>query len=414
MLRRSRAAAAVGLVPLLVLAAGCGSAAPAQTGQAAAAGQRTLPLDTSVVGPGESYSILEMGGSAASEDNFWQLFVRPAGASQWRLATPLGVADNGGLVAAATGAGSLLAGFRPSQDLTFSPLAATADNGTSWSADAPLPAGLADEPGALTADAAGHLLALTTAGTVLLSDGLPSDGAQSKWTTLTTERELAASAAGPACGLTGLTAVAFRADGSPLVAGSCRRAGEAGIFSQVAGGWRLAGPPLTAASHGGSAVLALATAGPVTDGPVTKDAVAKDAVTKGTGATGTVTTALIRSGPAAAGRLIVAWQGAAGRWSTSAGLIVGSATVMSASAWPGGVIGVVFTGARAAVVTGQGGQWEPLSGMPANIATLAVEPGGQVEALAASGGTFRAWTFASGSWHLAQTIRVPIPYGSSS
>jgi hypothetical protein len=161
-------------------------------------------------------------------------------------------------------------------------------------------------------------------------------------------------------------------------------------------------------------VLALATAGPVTDGPVTKDAVAKDAVTKGTGATGTVTTALIRSGPAAAGRLIVAWQGAAGRWSTSAGLIVGSATVMSASAWPGGAIGVVFTGARAAVVTGQGGQWEPLSGMPANTATLAVEPGGQVEALAASGGTFRAWTFASGSWHLAQRIRVPIPYGSSS
>jgi hypothetical protein len=52
--------------------------------------------------------------------------------------------------------------------------------------------------------------------------------------------------------------------------------------------------------------------------------------------------------------------------------------------------------------------------MPAGTATLAVEPGGQVEALAASGGTFRAWTFASGTWHLAQTIRVPVPYGSSS
>jgi hypothetical protein len=383
-LRRRRAAAAAGLVPLLALAAGCGSAAPAQTGQAAAAGQRTLPLDTSVVGPGESYSILEMGGSAASEENFWQLFVRPAGASQWRLTTPLGVADNGGLIAAATGTGSLLAGFRPSQDLTFSPLAATADNGTNWSAVAPLPAGLADEPGALTANAAGQLLALTTAGTVLLSDG-----AQSRWTTLTTERELAASAAGRACGLTGLTAVAFGADGSPLLAGSCSQPGEVGLFSRVAAGWRLAGPQLGAAILGASAVLTVATAG-------------------------SVTTALIRSGPAVAGRLVVAWQRAAGQWSTSATLITKSAGILSASAWPGGAIGVVFTGARAAVITGQGGHWEPLSNMPAHTATLAVEPGGQVEALSASGGTFRAWTFASGSWHLAQTIRVPIPYGSSS
>ncbi len=389
MMVRIRRAAAGGLVPLLMLAAGCGSAAPAQAGRTAAAGQRTLPLDTSAVGQGESYSVLEMGGSAASEENFWQLFVRPAGTSRWRLATPLGVADNGGLVAAATGAGSLLAGFRPSQDLTFSPLAATADNGTSWSADGPLPAGLADEPGALTADAAGHLLALTTAGAVLLNNGLPSDGAQSKWATLTTERELAASAAGRACGLTGLTAVAFRADGSPLVAGSCSRAGEAGLFSHVAGGWRLADPQLGAAGLGASAVLAVATGG-------------------------SITTALIRSGPAAVGRLVVAWQTAAGQWSTSATLIMKSAGILSASAWPGGAIGVVFTGARAAVITGQGGQWEPLSGMPANTATLALEPGGQVEALAASGGTFSAWTFASGSWQLAQTIRVPIPYGSSS
>jgi hypothetical protein len=381
---RPSAAAAAALVPLLVLAAGCGSVAPAQTGQAAAAGQRTLPLDTSVVGQGESYSILEMGGSAASEENFWQLFVRPAGASQWRLATPLGVADNGGLVAAATGAGSLLAGFRPSQDLTFSPLAATADNATSWSAIAPLPAGLADEPGALTANAAGHLLALTTTGTVLVSDG-----ARSKWTTVTTERVLAASAAGRACGLTGLTAVAFGTDGSPLLAGSCSQPGEVGLFSRVAGGWRLAGPQLGAAGLGASAVLTVATAG-------------------------SVTTALIRSGPAAGGRLVVAWQTAAGQWSTSATLIIKSAGILSGSAWPGGAIGVVFTGARAAVITGQGGHWEPLSNMPAHTATLAVEPGGQVEALSASGGTFGAWTIASGSWHIAQTIRVPIPYGSSS
>jgi hypothetical protein len=349
-----------------------------------------VPLDTSAVGQGESYSILQMGGSAASEENFWQLFVRPAGATQWRLATPLGVADNGGLVAAATGGGSLLAGFRPSQDLTFSPLAATANEGTTWSAVAPLPAGLANEPGAMTADAAGRLLALTTAGTVLASDR-----PQNRWTMLTSERDLAATSAGRACALTGLTAVAFGADGSPLVAGSCRRGGEVGLFRQVAGGWRLAGPSLGSAGPDGSALLAVTTAA------------------TGAGAKDPSVTALIRTGSAASGRLVVAWQGDAGRWSDSAALITGSARVLSASLWPGGSIGVLFTGGRAAVITGRGGQWEPLSGMPAHTATLAVEPGGQVEALAASGGTFRAWTFASGTWHLAQTIRVAIPYGSS-
>jgi hypothetical protein len=428
--RRGRAVvAALGLVPLLVM--GCGSAPPRSAGPVAGAGQQAVPLDTSAVGTGESYSVLQMGGPAASEENFWQLFVRPAGATQWRLATPLGVADNGGLVVAATGGSSLLAGFRPSQDLTFSPLATTSDDGTTWSAVAPLPAGLANEPGAVAAGAAGRLLALTTAGTILASDGT-----QRRWTALTSERELAASPAGRGCGVTSLTAVAFGANGGPLVAGSCRRTGEAGLFSQDGGRWRLAGPPLGSSGTGGSAVLALATAGTGTgaSSTVASGAASKDAVANGTGANGTgahgtgahgtgahgtgahgpAATTLIRTGSAASGRLVVAWQSDTGTWSLSAPLITGSARVLSASLWPGGAIGVVFSAARAAVLTGPGAQWEPVSDMPAGTATLAVEPGGQVEALAASGGTFRAWTFASGTWHLAQTIRVPVPYGSSS
>jgi hypothetical protein len=46
-----------------------------------------------------------MGGSAAEHNNFWQLFVRPAATGKWRLATPPGVASNGGLVVASPGAG---------------------------------------------------------------------------------------------------------------------------------------------------------------------------------------------------------------------------------------------------------------------------------------------------------------------
>ena len=51
----------------------------------------------------------------------------------WKLVTPPGVADNGGLVASADGASSLTVAVRPSQNLAFSPLAATANGGASWS-----------------------------------------------------------------------------------------------------------------------------------------------------------------------------------------------------------------------------------------------------------------------------------------
>ena len=97
------------------------------------------------------------GRRGAQDENFWQVFVRPAGAAAWRLATPAGVADNGGLVVASTGADALLAGFRPSQDLTFSPLAVTADAGTRWARAARSAPASADVPGALAAGPGGRL-----------------------------------------------------------------------------------------------------------------------------------------------------------------------------------------------------------------------------------------------------------------
>ena len=60
----------------------------------------TAPLSTSLVTAQGTWAVAVMGGSAAAHNNFWQLFVRPAGASRWSLVTPQGVADNGGLVAA--------------------------------------------------------------------------------------------------------------------------------------------------------------------------------------------------------------------------------------------------------------------------------------------------------------------------
>ncbi len=82
----------------------------------------------------------------SANPTFWEVFVRPAKSATWQLVTPPGVADNGGLVAA-TGAGSgLTVAVRPSQDLEFTPVSATADAGASWSTDGPISHGVAASP----------------------------------------------------------------------------------------------------------------------------------------------------------------------------------------------------------------------------------------------------------------------------
>ena len=157
------------LLATTMLAAGCGTVASSQQPAAAASPVAPPSLATSLATATGTWAVAVMGGSAASHNNFWQLFVRPAGTSSWRLATPPGVASNGGLVLTGLASGSVLAGFRPSQRLGYSPLATTKDNGRVWSPGL-LDAGLADVPGALAADpASGRLLALLTDGTTDIS-----------------------------------------------------------------------------------------------------------------------------------------------------------------------------------------------------------------------------------------------------
>jgi hypothetical protein len=87
------------------------------------------------------------------------LFVRPAGSTQWKLVTPPGAADNGGLVVADAGGQSLITGFRPSQYLTYTPLTATRDGGQVWAPAGPLDAAVANIPDALAiAPGTGQLL----------------------------------------------------------------------------------------------------------------------------------------------------------------------------------------------------------------------------------------------------------------
>jgi hypothetical protein len=375
-----------------LLAAGCSSAPTASTEQATA--PPAPPLATSFAATDASWAVVEMGGPAAQHNNFWQLFVRPAGGTRWRLATPPGVADNGGLVVTGAGGGSMVTGFRTSQDLTFSPFAASSNGGTSWSpAVGPLTPGLAAAPDALAATQAGQVLALAKGGEVEF-------GSQSgtSWKRLGSAKTVAATAAGRACGLTGLTAAAFSSAGVPMLAASCSRPGIVGIFGDTGGGWFPAGParPIVLANTGlareNIAVVRLAAAGPGV-------------------------TALLRAGSGRGASLIAAWsRGIDSPWTLSAPLHVGAQQLTSTAIGPGGAIGVVLGATRGETLAGPGASWRALPALPRWTATLALGPGHEVDAIAAHVGTFSDYWLASGTpagWTLAQRVKVDIPYGSS-
>ena len=374
------------LLAATILAAGCGSTASHTAAPASPA--RPPSLATSLATATGTWAVAVMGGSAASHNNFWQLFVRPAGTSTWQLATPPGVASNGGLVLTGMPAGSVLAGFRPSQDLSYSPLATTKDNGTTWSPGL-LDAALADVPGALAADpVSGRLLALLTNGTTDISG--PGGTA---WTPLVTRRALAATPADTRCHLVSLTAATFSPSGQSMLGAGCGRPGTAGIFSHTGRTWQLTGPALPAAyAHQAITVLRLTT-------------------TAGT------TTALLAAGTGPAAHLVAAWSTDSGaHWKLSPALPLNGATLTSASPGPDSSLAITLSSRRAAAITTAAGSWQPLPALPTGTATLAPSPSGGWDALAVHGTQLTIWQAAPGAqtWAREQVIKVPVQFGSSS
>ncbi len=237
--RVARGLTAVPVIALAALAAGCGSTTPGTA--TAARPTASLPLGTSVSATGATWAVLAMGASTA-DNQFWQLFMLPAGGRQWKLTTPPDVATNGAFAVSVTGAQSLAAGVRPSQLLRFSPVSSTANGGRTWQAGPPDP-GLAEVPDALAAaPQGGQLLALDRTGRV--------EQGRTGWTTLTTLRRLAATPAARSCAPAALTAVALSPSGQPVVAARCARPGSAGIFAEQGGHWSAAGPTLPGALSG--------------------------------------------------------------------------------------------------------------------------------------------------------------------
>ena len=225
------------LLAVTVLSAGYGSAA--RPAGAPASPAPPLSLTTSMDAATGTWAIAVMGGSAASHNNFWQLFVPPAGTSKWRLVTPPGRQQRRPRRRQPRrGAGGGRVPAQPAR-LSYSrwpPPTTTAPPGrpASW------PPGWPDVPDALAvAPANGRLLALLTNGKAAIS-GPHGTG----WTTLASQHSLAGTAAATRCRPGSLTAAASSPSGVPLLTASCVRPGTAGIFAYVGGSWHPAGPTL--------------------------------------------------------------------------------------------------------------------------------------------------------------------------
>jgi hypothetical protein len=382
-------AAAVTLAATGAVAA-CGSSASssasAGTGGVAPG---TVSMATSIATSADDWAVVPM----LADPAFWEVFERAANSGTWRLVTPPGVADNGGLVASAGAATSLTIAVRPSQDLLFSPLAATADGGASWSTGGPINAAVAASPGAFAAD--GSYLA------ALLSDGTieTSSDAGATWSTLANPGAIAASPAAKGCGAVRVTSLSFGITSSEVLAGgTCGAGGTTAIFSYSSGtGWQretlpVAGPLVRL---GGGTALVEGKAG-----------LTELAYGFGWYAYAPLSGATPVPAPS--------------DWEAS-GALPASGPVTASGTLPAGGAWALLSGGRAATIDGpsptaSAAKWTLLPAVPAQTTVLAAGPGGAVDALAASGTTLTVWQLApeATAWSKVQAISVPIQYGSSS
>jgi hypothetical protein len=353
----------------------------------------TAPLvATSATGSGE-FAVVAMGRIGDPLNTFWELFSRARAASRWTLVTPPGVADNGGLVVSPGPNSMLLTGFEPSQDLAFSPLALSSDDGGSW-ASGLVPGGLAPVPDALAASSGAEALALLRSGggEVVRSTGNPSD-----WSVLVGRHGLESSAAGRSCGVGTLTAVAVDDSVGPLVGTTCTASGIVGIFGRVDGVWRLVGPRLGGTpGSGATKVLRLVDVNRVTSGLVAETRASRTSLIGVAGST-------------------------AGRWSRSSALPLAPGTrIVSTGVEPGGGFVVLTSRPRGGPVidreTGPGGAWRSLPTPPTDTAAVVVGSDGAVDALSEALVQLTDWRLdiAAGTWSKIETVTVPIQFGSSS
>ena len=318
------------LAGVLGLAACSGTSAATSPGPADG-GTGTVSMATSISTAQDSWAVVPM----ASDPAFWQVFVRSANSGSWRLVTPPGIADNGGLVASASGPSSLSVVVRPSNNLVFSPLTATADAGASWSTGGLIDASVAASPDALAA-ASGKLVALLGNGTVETS----SDAGTS-WSAIAKPGTIADSPAGKGCGgAVRVTSVSFgvaaigAVSTDVLAGGTCGTGGSAALFSYSTGaGWQRLSLPVSGQLVRLSGAVALV-----------QGRSGLSALWRGSGWYAYTPTSGSTPQPAPT------------NWTASAVLPV-SGTVTASGTLPSGGAWVLLPGGRAATIAGPGQQW---------------------------------------------------------
>ncbi len=378
-------AAAAGLAAAGAVAA-CGSpaASPATAAQAGEAAPGTAAMATSIAGRQDTWAIVPLSAGTA----FWQVLVRAANSATWKLVTPPGVASSGGIVASAGGARALTVAVRPSDHLTFSPLAATANGGAAWASGGPVDAAVAASPDALGA-AGNKLVALLSDGTVETS---PDAG--TTWSVIAKPGTIAASPAAGGCGgAVRVTSVSFGVTSTDVLAGgTCGTGGTTALFSYSPDqGWQRVSLPVSGRLVRFAAGTALVQA--------------KAGLTAlFGGGYGWYAYAPLAGQPRAAP---VSWRASAS-W-PAAGPVTASGALAPGGEW------ALLPGGRAATVSGPGQRWTPLPPVPGRTAVLASGPDGAVDALAVSGNTLTVWRLAAGAtaWSKAQALSVPVQPGSS-
>lgn len=344
------------------------------------------PLATSLTTSQGTWVTLPMGRLDQPLNTFWQLFFLPEGGHKWsNHAGQLAVADNGGLLVAATGPRSVVVAIRPSNLLTFSALASTTD-GRAWAPAPPIPGNVVS----LGATAPGHELALvqSKAGSQVLG----SFSAGPPWRRLATLGTLAGAPGARACRPGSLSAVAFVGQ-TPVIGADCAGSGVAGVFIGHATAWRMVGPDLSSMSScSGSQVLSMRGAG-------------------------RALSALFSWSCPSGHVLVQGWLRAGGQWALSDAMrLVPTDQLVSVGPAPGDGQFLLYrttTGDERLALVAPGGRWSHLAAPPSQTATVAFTADGRIDALAGKGTVMTDWELRPGGWHKQQVVHVDIVYGSS-
>jgi hypothetical protein len=349
----------------------------------------TASLSTSISTTSGTWVTLPMGHLDQPLNTFWQLLLRPEGATRWRNATNLAVATNGGIVLASPGGPTLLAGTRPSHLLRFSALASTSSAGRDWTAGPPV-AALAPRTNALAEDNQGNQWALV--GGQGAERVLENSVGATTWSSVTSEISLSATPSGRTCGLSDLTSLLSVGDGV-VIGGTCERPGHIGLFWKDGTAWKLEGPALTGElAHGLVTVLAISARSGLIQALLAVRAadLIHFVAIRASSVTGRWRFA---SGPTAPSQISITSLGA-----TEAGMFV---------LWS------EHHHLHLCTVAGNGA-WATLPSPPTGTATVAFGPGSTVEALAVSDTVLRVFALKSSDlWKKIQSMNVPVQFGSS-